>query len=154
MKKWGLTIIIALFAISAIPGSGQYLASEPPTFTRDIQPILDPNCYDCHGFNIWKWMATYESIMAYVSDIEPTRGIPIVYPSKPDSSVLIWRLEGRLPSGEEINYMPSGFDPLDADTIQMIREWIRNGAPDDPVEVQSNTTWGEVKSMFRDTGNK
>src|SRR5688572_30442990 len=41
--------VVRLFPVFALPAL--LGAAEPAltTFTRDIQPILEENCYDCHG---------------------------------------------------------------------------------------------------------
>ncbi len=55
-----------------------------------------------------------------------------VRPGDPDGSFLIHKLEGMLPGGGQIvgNRMPDGgASPLQQVTIQVIKEWILNGAP-------------------------
>jgi hypothetical protein len=61
--------------------------------------------------------------------VPPTIGLKPVYPSKPDSSVLIRRLQGHLPSGAALIRMPYLSNPLPADTIRIIRDRISQGAP-------------------------
>ena len=91
----------------------------------DIKPILEQNCVSCHG-----WMNSNKSILVQKSKYPSTMGLPIVSVSKPDSSVIIWRLEGKLPSGAQLERMPKGKDALPADSIGKIQEWIRQGAMD------------------------
>ncbi|MBN1292069.1 MAG: hypothetical protein JXB48_09550 [Candidatus Latescibacteria bacterium] len=111
----------------------------------DIKPVLSANCTTCHSF-----LGSYDTIMAKTSDVSVTKGKPIVEPAKPDESVLIWRLEGKLPNGDPLERMPQGGNPLSAETIQMFREWISQGATETPVNVQEQKhTWGKVKKLFR-----
>ncbi|MFQ5680096.1 MAG: hypothetical protein ACE5HP_11640 [Gemmatimonadota bacterium] len=52
-----------------------------------------------------------------------------VDPGKPDSSYVVWKIEGR--AGITGGRMPLGLPPLSAAQIQAIRGWIENGARND-----------------------
>jgi hypothetical protein len=108
-------------AHSAAPAK-QKTNSENPVFFEDIKPLLDRNCTGCHA-----WAKTARSLGEKKSDISQTKGLRIVYPSKPDSSVIIWRLEGMLPSGNPIMLMPKGRKKIDDTAINRIRTWIAQG---------------------------
>jgi len=95
------------------------------SYTNDIKPVFANECSGCHD-----WEQAYSNVVGPKSDYSPTKGLKIVYPSKPDSSVLVWRLEGKLPSGATIGSMPQGGNKLPDATIQMIRAWITQGAPE------------------------
>lgn len=94
-----------------------------PVFFADIKPLFDRNCTGCHA-----WTKTAAGLVEKKSDSAPTKGLRIVYPAKPDSSVLIWRLEGKLPSGRTIALMPKGRKKLDDASISRVRTWIAQGA--------------------------
>lgn len=96
----------------------------------DIKPILDQNCVGCHA-----WMKSSQSLLAQKSKGPSTKDMPIVSVSKPDSSVIIWRLEGKLPSGAQLGQMPKGKAALPAETIGKIRAWIQQGAMDGPMKM-------------------
>jgi hypothetical protein len=51
-----------------------------------------------------------------------------VSPGKPDSSYVMWKIEGR--SGVIGERMPLGLSPLSAEQIQAVRGWIEAGAQD------------------------
>ena len=68
--------------------------------------------------------------------------------ANPDSSVIIWRLKGKLPSGEEIGTMPPAGSLSDED-IQKIVDWIKQGAPEDVVEVDDTMKWRDIKLKFK-----
>ena len=55
-----------------------------------------------------------------------------VFPGKPDSSYLVWKLEGH-PSmkGDLMPICASNVQCLDSRVIEVIREWISLGAPND-----------------------
>ncbi len=96
------------------------------TYTADIKPVLDQRCDGCHA-----WMKSHHTLLAQKSAEPETKGLAIVYPAKPDSSVIVWRVEGQLPSGKKIDRMPKGKAPLSAEEIGKIRSWIEQGAADD-----------------------
>lgn len=113
------------------------------SYTENIAPLFSGECGNCHN-----WHEDYRNLVGPVSEYAPTTGLPIVNPNRPDSSVVVWRLEGKLPSGENIERMPRFADALPEENIQMVRDWITQGAPDAPVGVE-NRTWGKVKDLFR-----
>ena len=49
----------------------------------------------------------------------------------PDTSYVIWKVQGMGPNNEPIQgaRMPFGLDPLPAQTIQNMRDWIADGVP-------------------------
>ena len=55
-------------------------------------------------------------------------GVRLVAPGDPEASYLVRKLEGRGLVGDR---MPLGKSPLTREEIDVIREWIRRGAPDD-----------------------
>ena len=137
---------IALIGIIVLC-AGAYIisAAESYTYDKDITPVLSQNgCVGCHN-----WADSYDGIISKVSTSSQTKGIPIVTPAKPDSSVLVWRLDGKLPSGAGIGIMPMGEDKLDDAVITKVREWIAQGAPESVVGVEDARRWGEIKSLFR-----
>ena len=139
-------IVISVFCL------GTYLSNAEKiyTYNKHISPIQVENCYDCHC-SIYRFLCNYESMMTYVSEInKKTKGIPLVTPGNPDSSVIIWRLEGKLPSGEPIGIMPaSRWVKFSKETIQIYRDWIEQGAIETYVDVDDSRNWGEIKAMFK-----
>jgi len=120
----------------------------PYSWNNNIDLISRENCYECHC-SIYRFLCDYEQALAYICvDYPKTKGTPLVYPGHPDSSCIVWRIEGRLPTGEEIVYMPQGSDRLPDESIAVIREWIAQGAPKSlPVEVKPEP-WGNIKRWF------
>lgn len=142
MKKAGLLAIMILMMFIA---HLILVAQESITYDADIRPVLDENgCSDCHSF-----VTTYEGLLEKISAESITEGIPIVNPSKPDSSVIIWRIEGELPSGNPINRMPNGGAQLPQETIELFRTWIEQGANQDIlVGIGETSTWSEIKKKY------
>ena len=146
MKKAGF---FAVLLISTLVTNLVLLGEGNVTYKADIEPIISSNCSGCH---LWSgtWEGTYEDLIEAKSS-KTVPDIPIVNPSKPDSSVIIWRIEGKLPSGDFITRMPKFRDSLPEETIELFRTWIEQGAYEDtPVSVKDETiTWSEIKRKFK-----
>ena len=100
--------------------------SSPPTqatvdFARDIQPILQSTCYECHGAKKTKAHLRLDSAAAIMKGGETG---PIVIPGKSDESLIVRRVLGL--DGDD--RMPKDGDPLPPAQIALIRSWIDQGA--------------------------
>jgi len=142
MKKRIIVPVVALLvSVSALLLG----AEENYTYNDNIKTILNQNgCIGCHSY-----MGTYDALMARISTSSKTKDVPVVYPAKADSSVVVWRLEGELPDGSSIDLMPMGGSKLASATIQQVRDWIDQGAPEETVGVDDTKKWGEIKSLFK-----
>jgi hypothetical protein len=116
-----------LRSVAPAPETAPGASAAMLTYTADIKPVLEQKCNGCHA-----WMKSHHTILAQKSAESVTKGLPIVSPAKPDSSVMVWRVEGTLPSGKSIDRMPKGKQPLPPETIGKIRTWIQQGAADTP----------------------
>jgi WD40 repeat protein len=99
------------------------LAAAAPSFSRDIQPILQKNCQGCHqpaskmsGLDL----TTFEGFAK-----GGKRG-PAFVAERPDESVVIRYLTAALQP-----QMPLGQPALPASDIALVKEWIRDGAKND-----------------------
>lgn len=114
--------------------------SEPPppadgvSFAADIQPLFALHgCTGCHGspgnsgFSVLTHASVFGPGFQAVS-----RGMLEVVAARPDTSYLLWKLEGAGPDGEPISgeRMPRGGGPLGAAELDLIRTWIAEGALD------------------------
>ncbi|HDY89112.1 MAG TPA: hypothetical protein ENH82_13485 [bacterium] len=146
MKK---VSFIAVMLLALLVSQVVIWGEEYVTYNADIEPIISSNCSNCHNWS-GTWEGSYENIIEAKS-IYTVADIPIVYPSKPDSSVIIWRIEGKLPSGDLITRMPKFSGSLPEETIELFRTWIEQGAFEDtPVAVEDKTnTWLEIKKKFK-----
>ncbi|MBD3234252.1 MAG: hypothetical protein GF315_11070 [candidate division Zixibacteria bacterium] len=103
----------------ATNGDNSMDPEEAPTWSNDIAPLFAERCSPCHisrsdgGLNL----STYENA---------TSDEQIIDPGNADNSVLVDRIKGTITPR-----MPLGGDPLSAEQIQNIRDWIDNGAKDD-----------------------
>jgi methionine-rich copper-binding protein CopC len=104
-------------------------------FTADFQSIQDnvftPICSPCHsGANAPKGLMldaahSYNLLVGVASTEVPS--FERVKPSDPDSSYIILKLQDS--AGIVGSQMPLGETPLPQATIDVIRQWITNGAP-------------------------
>jgi hypothetical protein len=109
----------------------------PVSLERDIQPIFDMNCAlgGCHAEpDPQEGMSLEEGrIFSDVVGIGSSQAPPLlrIESGRSDRSYLINKLEGTQGSvGGFGQQMPRFAPPLDAETIQAIREWIDQGAQD------------------------
>lgn len=92
------------------------------SFMRDVAPILVQRCTACHGDrkDSGDYRAqTFENLMRNGSSDDA----PIV-PGKPDASLMIKLIT----AGDPDDRMPQKDDPLSAQQISDIRQWIAEGA--------------------------
>ena len=104
------------------------------TLTEIQTMVFSPRCAGCHsgptsgnlpgGMNL---STATDSHAALVNEPSLQVALDRVEPNDPDNSYLIRKLEGgpNIQGGQ----MPQGGPMLDAATIQMIRDWILDGAP-------------------------
>jgi mono/diheme cytochrome c family protein len=96
---------------------------ENPSFAKDVKPILDAKCLNCHGKRVkggYK-VDTYANVM--------TSGdkAPVIVAGNAANSTLVQMLHGvKTPAGGQ---MPPG-RPLKPEQIALIERWINQGALD------------------------
>ena len=112
----------------AIPSSNYYgafshgvlAASAPPSYSKDIVPILQKNCMICHSRGAHKSglaMDSYEALMK-----GGTHG-PSIVAHDANGSRMVTMLEGTVKPR-----MPLDDDPLSTNDIAIIKDWINAGA--------------------------
>ncbi|MDF1823651.1 MAG: PSD1 and planctomycete cytochrome C domain-containing protein [Verrucomicrobiales bacterium] len=96
-------------------------------FDKDILPILEANCLDCHDGETLKGGVGLDSY--YYATLPTDAGESLFVPGKPAESVLLHVVEESDPEKR----MPPKGDPLTSGEIAALREWIDAGAvwPDD-----------------------
>lgn len=115
------------------PGNG----NSGSTLTADLQSIQDhvftPICTVCHSGAAAPLGFRLDAASAYAMLVNaPSVEVPSlrrVSPGNPDASYLIQKLEGHAAAGGQ---MPLGQTPLPQATINIIRQWIANGAAPAP----------------------
>jgi hypothetical protein len=116
-----------------------FTLSPPPqvvSFANQLQPILNASCTSapCHdtnmpqqGLNLTAGLA-YRALVNVNSTQSTCSSYKLVLPGQPDQSYLISKLAG---SGACFtgSRMPKGGSALSAADVQLFRDWIANGAP-------------------------
>lgn len=115
------------FGNPLIEGSG---ADQGATFTGIQARVFTPICTQCHAGAAAPLGFSLEPAVSYANLVNtPSVEVPQlmrVLPGKPDSSYVVWKIEGR--PGIAGGRMPLGLSPLPATEIEAIRQWISDGA--------------------------
>ncbi|HEV7280934.1 MAG TPA: DUF1549 domain-containing protein [Pirellulaceae bacterium] len=106
-------------------------AAEGVSFYRDVRPIVQASCQGCHQPSKAEGEYDMTSFAALLAPGESTE-TPIV-PGKPEESYLLSQIA--IHDGKAA--MPKGKDPLRPDQIELVKNWIAQGARDDtPADAQ------------------
>lgn len=91
-------------------------------FSREILPILEDNCIDCHGPDKAKseFRVDQRPVMLKGGD----SGLAAIVPGKPEKSFLLEVVKGIDP---EMQMPPKG-DPLNGEQVALLEKWIAEGA--------------------------
>ena len=138
MKK--SIVIVFLFFMIFIAHS-VLEAENTVSYDTEIKQLINTKgCNNCHTFTT-----------SYINLLDKKiNDIPLVTISKPDSSVLIWRIEGKTPSGSPITRMPQGGPYFSEEDINLFKNWITQGALENiTVDVKETVTWSEIKLKFK-----
>jgi mono/diheme cytochrome c family protein len=109
-------------AAPVVVASGSYTPEQRAFFEQRALPVLAENCVKCHGEKKSKAdfrMDTLEGLL------EGGFEGPSIVPGKPEESFLLEVLSQK----HEITMPPEDEDPLTADQVDTLTEWIRIGAP-------------------------
>jgi len=129
---------LAILVLAGCAGNGEGLdengrpdAGGPPPLTADFdsiqQNVFTPICTNCHAGAAAPLGLRLEAGVSYaqlvgVPSVEAPEVLRVA-PGDPDASYLVHKIEGR--AGER---MPLGGPPLPQATIDVIRQWIVDGA--------------------------
>jgi hypothetical protein len=110
-----------------------------PTIESIQDHVFTPRCATCHqgqhisGLELEDAQRSYDELVGVPSSEVPT--LDRVEPGEPDMSYLINKLEGTPPATTR---MPLNQPPLSQETINVIRQWIAEGAaPPGSMQAQS-----------------
>jgi mono/diheme cytochrome c family protein len=143
-RRWRIGRAILTIAILAtIPAPGVAEAGEVVDYVRQVKPILKQRCYSCHG--VLKQKAGLRLDTA--ASIRKGGGSgPAVEPASPDESELI----GRVAETDSKRRMPPEGEPLSAEQVSRLREWVVQGAnapQDEAPEEDSRRHWAFLKPV-------
>ncbi len=96
------------------------------SFSKQVQPIFAQHCLTCHNEKGEGAIASGLKLSNYKEVLKGTRFGPVIKPGDSLSSTLVILVEGR--ANPAIN-MPHGNQaPLSSEQIQILRQWIDQGA--------------------------
>jgi hypothetical protein len=117
-------------------GGGTDPTSIIPTWFGVQAKILQPFCVSCHGgpsplANLSWEVDQYNTIVTNGRLSTEIPSMREVQPGNPDTSYMMWKLRGQGPAGQAIVgvRMPATGVPLDPALINVVEQWIRDGAP-------------------------
>src|SRR5436190_8894126 len=118
----GLAIATVTAALTATVAAQNPTQPQPTVdFVRDIQPILQASCYECHGSQKTKAHLRLDSPAGILKGGETG---PIIVAGKSEQSLIVRRILGL--DGDD--RMPKDGDPLPPAHVALIRSWIDQGA--------------------------
>ncbi|HVY76336.1 MAG TPA: DUF1553 domain-containing protein [Puia sp.] len=125
MKKFSLKKgLIVLLVLAA--GIAVYFIVRPSNrvdFNADVKPILNKKCISCHGGVRQK--ANYSLLFRSDALLPAKSGKYPIVPGNPDHSEIIRRIISTDPEER----MPYRSEPLTSQEIDILRRWIKEGAP-------------------------
>lgn len=128
MKR--LTLALSLCAALALTATAAAKKELPPaskktglTFDKDIKPIFEKSCFECHGDKKQKAKLRLDSLAATLKGGE--NGKAVVVGKSADSSLV--KSVARLVEDDAMPPEGKG-KPLTAEQIGLIRAWIDQGA--------------------------
>lgn len=136
--------IVVVCLLLAITSRAELAAQQPATpkvdFARDVYPILQRTCFDCHGSQKQQGRLRLDTREAA---FKGGSGGSAIVPGYPDDSELYRRVA--LPKGDA-EIMPARGEPLTERQVKILHDWIKQGAtwPDD---VKPTQHWSYVKPV-------
>jgi mono/diheme cytochrome c family protein len=127
-NRWigvGWVVFMGLWAAALEAGTGARL-TPPVDFNRQIRPILSEHCFACHGPDEGKRKAGLRLDRQEDAFLKLKSGQYALVAGKPESSTLVERILTKDP--DEIMPPPQHGKPLTAAQIDLLQQWVRQGA--------------------------
>ncbi len=105
-----------------------YAADKQVSYKRDVQPILQASCGECHTPGGKGESKSGLMLDSYQHLMKGTKYGPIVDPGKSINSVLVQVLEGK--QVDPSIRMPHGGVKMSEASVQIITTWVNQGAKD------------------------
>lgn len=119
------TRLLPLTAAAILAG-----CSAPQTeiiFSKDIQPILNKTCVECHQVGGKGYEEAGLNLGSYDGVMKGTKYGPVIEPGNSVSSTLVRLIEGRADPSLKMPHGDSA-KALTQDEINLIKKWIEQGA--------------------------
>ncbi len=116
----GYLVILTMSAL--LPNRGQ-AADAPPSFSRDILPILSDNCFQCHGPDA---KAREADLRLDHEESALRKEKPVIVRGKSSDSELLKRIHSTDP--DAVMPPPKSGRKLTPEQIELLKRWIDDGA--------------------------
>lgn len=137
MKMWAPALVLVAGLVVAVASVGFGQQATEVSFSNDIVPMFVASCTACHtgetarqgssGLNLEPGFA-YGDLVSVLSRQVPE--MARVMPDDPDNSYLVHKLAGtHAEVGGRGTQMPRNMDPWTKEQIDLVRDWIAQGAP-------------------------
>jgi mono/diheme cytochrome c family protein len=129
-----VSVVFTALSLVMIAGA----QGQPPVvYERDIQPLFEDRCYDCHGPDKQKAQLRLDKRVSLLQGGDS--GFAAMVPGRPEESFLLEAVKGVDPDA----IMPPKGDPLTKAQIDLLERWIAEGGQwpgqmDDVVEVTTD----------------
>ena len=121
---WSQRLLIAIMTFTVF--AAKSLAAPPIDYQRNVQPIFAEHCVQCHGIDQKHRKAKLRLDIRGDALKGGSSGQPAIVPGKPDTSELFLRISSK--DAEEVMPPPSHNKPLTSAQVQLIKQWIAEGA--------------------------
>ncbi len=123
MSRNHVIAVLCVAVFLGVPGAlGQVPVLERPiAYDTDVRPILEANCFECHGPE--KQKSGLRLDLQEIALVGGDSG-PAIVPGDADNSLLVQLVSGQDPE----RHMPPKGDPLTAEQVASLKAWINAGA--------------------------
>ena len=121
-----LLLLLLLCLTARLPADDASTTRQPKAevdFIQQVQPILAKRCYACHGPDKAEGGLRFTDQEAALSETES--GEFAIVPGDVEASMLV----ARITTEDEFERMPPEGDPVSPEEIEILRDWIAQGAP-------------------------
>ena len=125
MSSKALLVLIAAGVTTALLAGCGEKESKRLTYHNDIKPILDKHCVECHKEGGKGTEKSGLLLDSYEATLRGTKFGPVVVAGQSVNSTLYRLVSGK---ADPSLRMPHNSDPLPEETVNMIRDWIDQGA--------------------------
>ena len=131
----GVMAAAAVVGMGLRPVAAQDAANKSAFYTEKVKPILEENCYKCHGGMNHRGGLNFQTKAGMMKG---GRDGAVVVPDDPAASLLVKLMRHEGPPNDPRPMPPRGPKLSDAD-IAIVTQWVKAGAvmPDDPPMSQS-----------------
>ncbi len=132
MVVWGPGLACGAFALVASLTAGAPAddtadpKATPPSFNRDVRPILSEHCFTCHGMDEKNRKGGLRLDERGAALEGGDSGEPAIVPGKPAESAIIKRITAH--GADEVMPPPRAKNPLGPRQIATLRAWVAAGA--------------------------